>query len=157
MRLFAAFLALALIVTAALPDLEELRRMSARFARVDLTADTAKLPEGDRRALVKLVEAARLIDTLFLRQLWSANPKLYQDLQKDISPLGKARLEYFWLNKGPWSALDEHVAFLPGVPEKKPAGANFYPEDLTKEQFEAWAKTLSEDARNDATGFFSVI
>ena len=35
------------------------------------------------------------------------------ELQKDTSALGKARLEYFWLNKGPWSALDEQKAFLP--------------------------------------------
>src|SRR6185437_11055158 len=75
----------------------------------------------------------------------------------DTSPLGKARLEYFWLNKGPWSALDEHRAFLPGVPEKKPAGANFYPEDITKTEFESWVKTLPVAAKHEATGFFSVI
>jgi hypothetical protein len=131
--------------------------MSARFAHVELTADTSKLAAGDQRALAKLVEAARVVDSLFLRQLWSGNPKLYAQLQKDTSPLGKARLEYFWLNKGPWSALDEHKAFLPEAPEKKPAGANFYPEDLTKEQFESWVKTLPAAAQHEATGFFSVI
>jgi hypothetical protein len=124
---------------------------------VDLTADTSKLSAGDQRALAKLVEAARAIDGLFLRQVWSGNPKLYAELQKDTSPLGRARLDYFWLNKGPWSALDDHKAFLPGVPEKKPAGANFYPEDLTKEEFELWVKTLPEAAQHEATGFFSVI
>ena len=56
--------------------------------------------------------------------------------------MGKARLEYFWLNKGPWSALDEHQAFLPNVPPKKPVGAAFYPEDMTKAEFESWLKTL---------------
>src|SRR4051812_43040210 len=158
MRLRSAFFAFAILVTAAtLPNLEELKRMSGRFARVDLTADTSKLAAGDQRALAKLVEAARLVDTLFLRQMWSGNPKLYAELQKDTSPLGKARLHYFWLNKGPWSALDEHKAFLPGVPPHKLPGADFYPEDMTKEEFEAWVKTLSKNDKELAEGFFSVI
>lgn len=157
MRFSASFLAVSLAVVAAVPGLEELRRMSARFARVELTADTSKLSDGDRQALTKLVEAARLVDNLFLQQLWSGNPQLHAALQKDASLLGRARLEYFWLNKGPWSALDEHKAFLPAVPEKKPAGANFYPEDLTKEDFEGWVKTLPEAQRQDATGFFTII
>jgi hypothetical protein len=158
MRYRTPFIAFATLVTAAtLPTPEQLSRMSARFAHVELSADTSKLSPGDQRALAKLVEAARLIDTLFLRQMWSGNPKLYAELQKDTSASGKARLDYFWLNKGPWSALDEHSAFLPGVPEKKPAGAGFYPEDLTKDQFEAWVKTLPEPAQHEATGFFTVI
>ena len=42
----------------------------------------------------------------------------------------------FWINKGPWSDLDAHQAFMPGVPERKPLSANFYPEDMTKADFE---------------------
>ena len=63
-------------------------------------------------------------------------------LSKDATPLGKAREHYYRINNGPWSDLDDHAAFLPGVPAKKPAGANFYPEDMTKPEFEAWVKTL---------------
>ena len=83
-----------------------------------------------------------MLDHMFLDQLWSGNRALYAKLQKDATPLGKARLHYFWLNKGPWSDLDDHAAFLPGVPARKPLGANFYPEDMTREEFETWAKTL---------------
>ena len=123
-----------------------------------MRVDTSKLSKDDKRALAKLIEAARVVDHLFLQQLWSGNLKLYADLQKDASPLGKSRLQYFWLNKSPWSALDEHQAFLPNVPQKKPAGANFYPEDLTKAEFEAWVKTLCLlPPSSEATGFFSVI
>jgi hypothetical protein len=89
--------------------------------------------------------------------LWSGNLALMDKLRQDTSALGKARLEYFWMNKGPWSDLDEHRAFLENVPEHKPAGANFYPESLSKDQFEAWAKTLSPEARAQAEGFFTVI
>ena len=66
-----------------------------------------------------------------------------------ISP-GRARFDYFRLNKGPWSELDEHAAFLPDVPARKPQGAGFYPEDMTREEFDAWASS-------DAKGFFTVI
>ena len=71
---------------------------------------------------------------------------MYARLKKDTTPLGKARLDYFWLNKGPWSDLDDHAAFLPGAPPRKLPGANFYPEDMRREEFEAWAKTLPEAA-----------
>ena len=40
------------------------------------------------------------------------------------------------------------MAFLPGVPEKKPLGANFYPEDMTKQEFEAWIANLPKARRN---------
>jgi len=156
MRLFAALLTVSLLV-AALPDLSELKRMAGRFAPVRLHASTSGLSSGDKQALEKLIEAARIVDDLFLKQLWSGNTKLLASLKKDTSELGRARLDYFQLNKGPWSSLDNHAAFLPGVPEKKPAGANFYPEDLTKQEFEAWVKTLSPADRERATGFFSVI
>ena len=75
----------------------------------------------------------------------------------DTSPLGKARLDYFWLNKGPWSEIDDHKAFLAGVPERKPPGAGFYPADMRKEEFETWARTLSPAAKTQAEGFFTVI
>jgi hypothetical protein len=148
---------LALMLAGSLPDLSQLQRMIARFAPTELKVDTSKLSPGDRQALMKLIEAAQVYNDLFLRQLWAGNPGLYTKLQEDTSPLGKARLHYFWINKGPWSDLDDHVAFLPGVPPKKPLGANFYPDDLTRDQFESWAKGLPADQRQQAESFFTVI
>jgi hypothetical protein len=132
------------------PALPELNRMIARFAHTEMRVDTAGLSEGDQKALVKLIEASRIIDDIFLTQLWSGNRGLLRELEKDHTPLGKARLHYFLMNKGPWSDLDGHAAFLPGVPPKKLPGANFYPPDMTKEEFEAWNNTAAQD-------FFSVI
>ena len=156
MRRYTGLLAISIAV-AATPDINELKRMLARFAPTPLQVDTSKLADGDQKSLAKLIEAARLIDHLFLKQVWSGNVDLHANLRKDTSPLGKLRLEYFWLNKGPWSALDDHKSFLPGVPEKKPAGANFYPAEMTKVEFEAWVKTLNPAQQQEATGFFSVI
>jgi len=146
-----------LAAAAVMPDLAQLKQMSARFAPVQLNTDTSALSAGDRQALTKLIEAARVLNFVFLDQLWSGNRALYEKLQKDTSPLGKERLHYFWLNKGPWSDLDGHTAFLPDVPERKPLGANFYPEDMRREEFEAWAKTLNAADRQQAEGFFTVI
>src|SRR5665213_778969 len=95
---------------AAIPDLAELNRMIARFAPVELKVDTSGLAVGDKQALQKLIEAAKVIDGIFLTQRWSGNEALRAQLEKDTSPLGKARLHYFDLNKGPWSELDGQTA-----------------------------------------------
>lgn len=143
--------------TSSMPDAADLEKMAGRFAPIPLQVDTSALSAGDKRALVKLIEAARVLDHLFMQQLWSGDLALYQELQQDRSALGRARMHYFLINKGPWSEIDEYSAFLPGVPEKKPAGANFYPEGMTKDEFEAWVRQLSPEAREHAEGFFSVI
>ena len=62
------------------------------------------------------------MDTLFLRQAWAGNETLLLDLARDRTPLGRARLRYFVLNKGPWSRLDHNAPFLPGVRDKPPYG-----------------------------------
>jgi len=139
------------------PDLEQLERMTARFAPTPIRVDTSKLSPGDQRALVKLIEAARVLNQVFLRQLWSGNLELYARLEKDSTALGKARRDYFWLNKGPWSELDGYQAFLPGVPPRKPPGANFYPESMTKESFEQWVAQLPAQEQQQAKSFFTVI
>jgi hypothetical protein len=143
--------------SSASPGLAQLEKMTARFAPTTLRVDTSKLSSGDRQALVKLIEAGRILDNVFLVQYWSGNPALYSRLQKDTTPLGKARLRYFWINKGPWSDLDNFQAFLPGVPAAKLKGANFYPEDMTKPEFETWVASLPEQAQAQAKGFFTVI
>ncbi len=155
-KLTALFL-IAMTLSAADATLPELQQMMAKFAAVDLKVDTGHLSTGDRAALAKLVEASRIVDRIFLRQMWAGNPALYEKLKQDTTPLGKARLDAFWLYKGPFSDLDEHKAFLPGVPARKPLGAGFYPEDMNKKQFETWSATLTPAARAEAEGFFTVI
>jgi hypothetical protein len=140
-----------------LPDAAQLKKMIARFAPTDLKVDTGKLSAGDQKALLKLIQASRIFNDIFMDQLWSRNRAAYAQLKKDQSPLGRERQHYYWINKGPWSDLDEHKAFIPNVPPRKPEGANFYPEDMTKDEFESWVKTLPDDPKQLATGFFTVI
>ena len=138
------------------PMVEQLHAMTARFAPVDLTADISKLPQNERQALAKLVDAARVFDALFLRQVWAGNEPMLLTLLGDSSELGRARLHYFLINKGPWSRLDHNEPFVPGAPPKPPQG-NFYPAGATKEEVEAWIKTLPAAERTRATGFFTTI
>src|SRR3954451_16649924 len=120
-----------------LPDAAQLAKMTARFAPTDLTADISKLSPGDRTVLVKLIEASKIIDGLYLRQVWNGNVPMLLDLARDQSATGNARLHYFRINKGPWSGLDKNAPFIPGVPPK-PENASFYPDDSTKAEMEKW-------------------
>ncbi len=135
----------------------ELARKIARFAPTTLTADTSKLTPKDRQALEKIIAAAKLLDPLFLRQVWSGNEALEKKLQADTTPAGKQRLHYFYINDGPWSRLDSNEPFIEGVPHEKPPYANYYPEDMTKDEFNSWLATLSDADKQKATGFFHLI
>jgi hypothetical protein len=143
--------------TPSVPTLAQLEKMTSRFAPTPIRVDTAILSSADRQALVKLIEAARVLNEIFMNQLWSGNLDLYRKLQKDPTPLGKARLHYFWINKGPWSNIDDDRAFLPGVPPRKLPGANFYPPDMTKEDFDRWVAGLPAEDQERAKGFFTVL
>ncbi|HYI01848.1 dipeptidyl-peptidase 3 family protein [Hyalangium sp.] len=139
------------------PDAAQLKRMTARFAPVDLKIDLSKLPDHEKRALAKMVQAAQLMDTLFMRQSWAGNETLLLELLEDTTPLGRERLHAFLLNKGPWSRLDEGRPFLPGVPPEPPPAGNFYPAGSTKADIEQWVKTLPEPQQRQATGFYTTI
>ena len=138
------------------PDTVKLQQMAARFAPTDIGADVSHLSAADRRVLAKLVEASKIVDALFLRQVWAGNDAMLLDLIKDQTPEGRARLHYFLINKGPWSRLDHDAAFVPGAPAKPP-GAGFYPADAPKTDLDRWIQSLSEADRARATGFFTVI
>jgi hypothetical protein len=140
----------------AVPDAAALRRAEARYAPVDLRVDLSALPASERAALAKLVLAARLLDAVFLRQVWAGNEAALLELSSDGSPLGRARLAAFLRNKGPWDRLEGDRAFLPGAPPK-PEAANFYPAGATKEEVEAWLASLAPGERRGALGFFTTI
>ena len=127
-----------------------------RFSPTVLTANTSRLSPKDRLALQKITAAAKLLDPLFLRQVWSGNEKLKKRLEVDKSAIGRMLLHYFLINDGPWSRLDENQAFIDDVPSKT-ASANYYPEDMTKEEFNSWLSTLSTEEKEKATGYFYTI
>ena len=135
-----------------------LEKQIARFAPVDLSAPV----EGagvEQPVLAEILKAARIMDGLFLEQVWAGNAALLTQLGRDASSEGRSELHYFLINKGPWSRLDQDAAFVRPVyaVPAKPEQANFYPADATKEEMEKWFGTLKGEAYARATGFFSVI
>src|SRR6267142_2386810 len=135
----------------------ELAKKIRRFAPTVLTANTIRLSAGDRKALKKIIEAAKLLDPLFLRQVWSGNDELYKKLAADKTAVGRQRLHYFLINDGPWSRLDNNEPFIEGAPREKPAAAGFYPDDITKDEFNSWLAGLADSDKEKATGYFYAI
>jgi len=134
----------------------ELRKKIKRFAPVEITVDISKLTGNDRKVLVKLCEASRLMDKLYMRQMWFCNETLLAQLEKDNTPEGKLRLAYYNINMGPWSDLDKSAPFVQGVPPLADT-ANYYPADMTKTEFNAWLATLPEVEKEKAIGYFYTI
>ena len=147
---------LASLMLAIAMDTPALEKMAARFAPTEVAADLSGLPAQERAALVRIVQAAVVMDTLYLRQVWAGNEPLLLQLSNDATPLGRARLHLFTLQKGPWSSLDHDAPFVPGVPPR-PDEANFYPPGSTKEEVDRWQKSLSGQDRDLAMGFYSTI
>ena len=69
--------------------------MIARFAPVELHADTSKLSAGDQKALAKLLDAARVIDDIFLKQVWSGNAALRAKLVDGYVAAGQSPAALF--------------------------------------------------------------
>src|SRR5215471_17150615 len=85
-----------------LSETARLQQMAAQFAPTEIRVDVSKLAPADRKVLAKLVEASKIMDALFLRQVWVGNEAMLIDLAEDPSAEVRARLHYFLMNKGPW-------------------------------------------------------
>jgi len=100
-----------------------------KYTTVTLTTDLAALSENDRDLIPVLIEAAKIMDDLFWQQAYGRRDSLMGTL--DDSGMRK----YVRINYGPWDRLANNEPFIDGVGEKT-AGANFYPVDMSKEEFE---------------------
>lgn len=162
-----------------------LQKQLRRYAPVSLDAELTWLSDADKEALVLVIKAATVMDEIFYLQVWYSNPVLRDWLKEhaDASELDKLKWMYYLINKSPWSSLDENEAFLTtadsavklvpdatkpvngwkgleykaSFPLLKPPGANFYPPDMDKMEFELWKSSLTEKQLEDATSFFTVI
>jgi hypothetical protein len=108
-----------------------------KFAPVKLEIGQA-VSEKQKNVLRKLVEASDVMNEIYLRQVYVKNLSIRASLETSTDPLDKAKLALFNLYKGPFNRLDHDRPFI-GT-EAKPAGANFYPEDMTKGEFESFVK-----------------
>lgn len=101
------------------------------YVPVRLTADIDHLNDNQRQMLIKLIEASKIMDNLYWKQAYG-NPEPF------LNSINDAALRRFAdINYGPWDRLDGDKPFIAGV-GSKPAGAQFYPADMSKAEFEAW-------------------
>ncbi len=132
----------------------------ARYTTVKLQADTATLTKNERKMLPLLIDAAREMHEIFWQQSIGPSDSV---LSRISDPAAKKLAE---VNVGPWDRLDNNVAFLAGV-GKKPDGANFYPRNMTKAEFEKAVaaggkhadslKSLYTMVRRDASGALTAV
>jgi hypothetical protein len=126
-------------------QVEKLKQKIAKFVPVEITYDENLLSDREKVVLEKLYQASKLIDTIFLDQVYSKNYEIKNELMKKTDEASKFQLELFNIMFGPFDRLEDDEPFI-GT-EKKPIGANFYPEDMTKEEFENWIKQNPQDEK----------
>jgi hypothetical protein len=122
----------------------------AQLPRTVIDYDHALLNDNERQVVAKLIEASKPIDEIYWRQVSEKNPALRDQLAKQ----GGAAYDYFVANKGPWDRLKGDEPFI-GT-EKKPAGAAFYPADMTKDEFEKYV-AANPAKKDELQGLFTVV
>jgi hypothetical protein len=103
----------------------------ANYASVKLTADISHLDANQKEMLRLLFEAADIMDEIFWIQNYGDKTSLVKSIEDP------AFRQYAVINYGPWDELNNLEPFLQGV-KAKPAGAEFYPHGMSKEEFEAF-------------------
>lgn len=131
-------------------------RRLAQLPRTTIDYDRSLLDANEQQVVAKLVEASKLIDEIYWRQVSEDNPAILAELQQRAphSALEQAGYDYFLVNRGPWDRLDEDKPFV-GT-QKKPAGAGFYPTDVTKDELERYF-AAHPAAKDELQGLFTVV
>lgn len=136
-----------------------LKEKIAKFVPVEMQYDESLLSDREKIVLEKLYRASQIIDELFLEQVYSKNNQIKSDLiskvedksSLELKPELELQLELFNIMFGPFDRLEDNVPFIGS--DKKPLGANFYPEDMTKEEFEKWIKDNQKDEKSFTSEF----
>ena len=100
-----------------------------KYISFSLTTDISKLSSKERQMIPKLIEAADIMNDLFWYESYGDKTALLESIEDENLK------KYAMVNYGPWDRLDGNKAFITGVKEKA-IGANYYPKDMTKEEFE---------------------
>jgi hypothetical protein len=106
----------------------ELMKKIKDFAIVELKADLSDLSDNQKKMIPILIKTADIMDELFWYQAYGDKDELLNSIDTE------AEKRYILINYGPWERLNNNNPFIKGTGEK-PAGANFYPEDMTKDEF----------------------
>jgi hypothetical protein len=120
-----------------------------QYTSFELNADLSQLTDNQRKIISLLIDAGQATEEVFWMQA-------YGDRDELMEMLGSEELRTFAeINYGPWDRLNGDEPFVEGF-GPKPAGANYYPADMTKEEFEAWDSETKDDlytlVRRDESG-----
>ncbi|WP_299227131.1 Zn-dependent hydrolase [uncultured Psychroserpens sp.] len=140
MKKIAAILLLLVIVTSCKVDKEvnvvtedskmtKMEKNLSKYVSFKLTSDVSKLSEKERQMLPLLIKAADKMNDLFWYEAYGDKDELLASISDE------ATKKFVKINYGPWDRLDGNSPFVEDIDEK-PAGANFYPKDMTKDEFE---------------------
>lgn len=125
-----------------------------KYTSVQLTTDISQLSENDKELIPILIEAAQIMDVLFWHQAYGHQDSLLDEVE-DVE-----LQKFVEINYGPWDRLNNNEPFIEGV-GPKPAGANFYPADMSKEEFENASlenkTSLYTLIRRDTTGNLTAV
>lgn len=102
-----------------------------QYAFFDLKADLSKMSDNQKKMLTILFDVADIMEDIYWQDAYGDKQELMSKIDDEYT---KAFAE---INYGPWDRLDGNKPFVDGYGEK-PAGANYYPKDITKEEFDAW-------------------
>jgi len=125
-----------------------------KIARIDMETDTSFLTDEEKAVINKLIVAANYMSEIYLRQRYEANPEIRAEIAASDIANKDLVLDMFDLHFGPWDTLHENHPFYGD--KEMPVGAAFYPEDMTKEEFEAWIEAHPED-KEAFTSLYTVI
>jgi hypothetical protein len=135
-------------------DTSAMQKKLDQFATVELTTDLTKLTEKEKKMIPVLIEIAKLMDDIFWMQTYGNKDSLLNGIKDEKTK------KFVEINYGPWERLNNNKEIIAGTGEK-PAGANFYPKDMTKAEFEKFNNkdktSLYTLIRRDKDGKLKVI
>ncbi len=125
-----------------------------QYVSVKLTSDLSVLSDKQKQMIPLLIEAGEIMNKLFWYEAYGDGETLLNGIEDE------ATRRFAQINYGPWDRLDNNAPFVEGT-GPKPAGANFYPSDITKEEFEE-AEVLGKSSlytfvRRNSAGRLNVI
>lgn len=109
--------------------LTAMQKNLGKYVNVKLTSDLSDLSENEIKMLPILIEAADKMNDLFWYEAYGDKDELLNSISDEDTR------KFVEINYGPWDRLNGNKPFVEGVGEK-PKGANFYPTDMTKEEYE---------------------
>lgn len=110
----------------------EMQKKLSKYVTFKLTSDINVLTENERKMLPILIKAASIMNELFWYEAYGDKNRLLDSISNEDTK------KFVEINYGPWDRLDGNIPFIEGI-ENKPVGANYYPTDMTKLEFDAFA------------------